>query len=437
MKKSSNLKIFTLLTMGLLLIGFSSCKDDEEKKKEHNPEKPIILTDFYPKEGGIATKLIFSGENFGTDASKINVYFNETKAAVVQSTGDKMYVITPRKPGEDCVITVSVGDNKAVFSDHFTYHIQTTLTTLCGVKGAPGVQTGNLAETQFPYVTYLAIDIDHNLFVCCREINSYYDNNKVVLVNEREDKSQILIPNTGVPANQPCMSEDGKTAYIPLDNATDYWELSSDNMWSPRRLTLRKDAQSENYTIDYKHSFASCKYDGFMYTRAKNGTLLRFDPKTGYAMVIASGLQVGSDSYILFSPFAGEEHILYLAYTNAHCIYTYNLKTGEHKLFAGMTNQSGYADGPCEYAMFNEPRQIILSPENELYLADSGNHVIRKVSLDGIVSTVIGQAGEAGFQDGTPDIALLDTPYGVAVDDDGIIYIGENKNQAVRRLAIE
>lgn len=439
MKKSSNLKIFTLLTMGLLLIGFSSCKDDEEKKKEHNPEKPIILTDFYPKEGGIATKLIFSGENFGTDASKINVYFNETKAAVIQSTGDKMYVVTPRKPGEDCEISVSVGDNKAVFTEHFTYHIQTTVTTLCGMRGTSGAKVGNLAETQFPKVTYLAIDADHNIFVCCRELDSYYENNKVMLINELEGKSQILIPNTGAPLNQPCMADDGKTVYLPTDGGMEYWELSSQNMWIPRKSSLRKDPSSEDFNIDYKHSFAMCKYDGFMYTRAKNGTLLKFDLATGNTMAISTQtkLMAGSDAYMLFSPIKGEEHILYLAYTNSHCIYTYNLKTGEHKLYAGMTNRSGYADGPCEYAMFNSPRQMIVSADNELYLADTDNHVIRKISQDGIVSTVIGIAGQAGTQDGTPDIALFDKPFGVALDTDGTIYIGDSENQCIRRLAIE
>ena len=292
-----------------------------------------------------------------------------------------------------------------------------------------------MAETQFPYVTYLAIDVDHNLFVCSREINNYYDQNKVVLVNEREDKSQILIPNTGAPLNQPCISEDGKTAFIPTDGGNDYWELSSDNMWIPRKLTLRK--STEDFSIDYKHSFSMCKYDGFMYTRAKNGTLLKFDPKTGYAQVAATGLMNGSDSYILFSPQKGEEYILYLAYTNAHCIYTYNLKTGAHKLFAGMVNTSGYADGPCEYALFDTPRQMILTAENDLFLADSNNHVIRKITQDGVVSTVIGQAGIAGNQDGTPEVALFNEPFGVAVDTDGTIYIGDSKNQSVRRLAIE
>ena len=363
MKKSNRFRIFTSLLMGFLIAGFSSCKDDESQKNEHDPNKPIVLTDFYPKEGGIATKMVFSGENFGTDVSKINVYFNDTKAAVVRSTGEKMYVITPRKPGEDCTITVSVGDNKVAFDEHFTYHIQTTVTTLCGMKGTPGAQVGNLAETQFPKVTYLAIDTDHNIFVCCRELDSYYDNNKVMLVNELEDKSQILIPNTGAPLNQPCIADDGQTVYIPSDAGMEYWVLSSENMWIPRKSSLRKDPSSDDFDIKFKHSFAMCKYDGFMYTRAKDGTLLRFDPSTGYTMAVSTQtkLMAESDSYIVFSPIKGEEHILYLAYTNSHCIYTYNLKTGEHKLYAGMTNRSGYADGPCEYAMFNEPRQMIVS----------------------------------------------------------------------------
>ncbi len=226
-----------------------------------------------------------------------------------------------------------------------------------------------------------------------------------------------------------------KLHLIPTDNGNDYWELSSDNMWIPRKLTLRKSA--EDFSIDYKHSFSMCKYDGFMYTRAKNGTLLKFDPKTGYAQVVATGLMNGSDSYILFSPQQGEEHILYLAYTNAHCIYTYNLKTGAHKLFAGMVNTPGYADGPCEYALFDTPRQIILTAENDLFLADSNNHVIRKITQDGVVSTVIGQAGMTGNQDGTPEVALFNEPFGVAVDTDGTIYIGDSKNQSIRRLAIE
>ena len=72
-----------------------------------------------------------------------------------------------------------------------------------------------------------------------------------------------------------------------------------------------------------------------------------------------------------------------------------------------------------------------------MYIADTNNHCIRKVTPDGKVSTVIGIPGEAGYQDGAPDEALFNRPFGVCINKDGIIYIGAFENQCIRRLAIE
>lgn len=49
--------------------------------------------------------MILNGSNFGTDLNNIQVYFNKKKAAVIGSLGDKLYVITPRRPGEACRTT--------------------------------------------------------------------------------------------------------------------------------------------------------------------------------------------------------------------------------------------------------------------------------------------------------------------------------------------
>ena len=178
-----------------------------------------------------------------------------------------------------------------------------------------------------------------------------------------------------------------------------------------------------------------CTIDDYMYTRAKDGTLYKFDPKTGLTMQVTTGLMSGSDSYMAFSQKNPSK--LYLAYTNSHCIYTYDVLTKKHELFAGITNNSGYLDGIGSYAMFNEPRQLILDEDDNLYIADTENHVIRKVTPQGQVSTVIGQAGVAGYQDGDPDVALFNKPYGVCINKEGIIYIGDHENQCIRRLAIE
>ena len=87
--------------------------------------------------------------------------------------------------------------------------------------------------------------------------------------------------------------------------------------------------------------------------------------------------------------------------------------------------------------MFSSPRQLILDEDDNMYIADTDNHVIRKVTPEGKVSTVIGQPGEAGYLDGSPEDALFNRPYGVCINKEGIIYIADYENQCIRRLAIE
>ena len=419
-----------------------SCESEKSSYEPYDPTKAITLDNFYPDSGGVATKVILNGENFGTDAKNIKVYFNEKEAAVIEAIGNKIYAICPRKPGEGdennivkCTVRVQVGDKSVEYPKPFTYKIQTVVTTVCGIVGAPDdVVTGNLAQTSMPYVTYLAVDKDNNIIASLRNKDNYYHENKVILVNEDEDVSRLLIPDSGAPLNQPCMLDDGKTVYIPTDNGLEYWTMSSDNMWSPIKQAMKPNT-GETLTIDYKHSFAMCTEDGFMYIRAKNGILYRVNPETGLTNQVSSGLMSGSDSYMAFSK--KNPNMLYLAYTNNHCVYTYNIRTGEHRLLAGISGQPGYIDGNGAAAMFSEPRQLILDENDDMYIADTNNHCIRKVTSDGKVSTVIGQPGKSGYQDGSPEDALFNRPFGVCINNDGIIYIGDFDNQCIRRLAIE
>ncbi len=419
-----------------------SCESEKSSYEPYDPAKAITLDNFYPDSGGVATKVILNGENFGTDAKNIKVYFNEKEAAVIEAIGNKIYAICPRKPGEGdennivkCTVRVQVGDKSVEYPKPFTYKIQTVVTTVCGIVGAPDdVVTGNLAQTSMPYVTYLAVDKDNNIIASLRNKDNYYHENKVILVNEDEDVSRLLIPDSGAPLNQPCMLDDGKTVYIPTDNGLEYWTMSSDNMWSPIKQAMKPNT-GETLTIDYKHSFAMCTEDGFMYIRAKNGILYRVNPETGLTNQVSSGLMSGSDSYMAFSK--KNPNMLYLAYTNNHCVYTYNIRTGEHRLLAGISGQAGYIDGNGAAAMFSEPRQLILDENDDMYIADTNNHCIRKVTSDGKVSTVIGQPGKSGYQDGSPEDALFNRPFGVCINNDGIIYIGDFDNQCIRRLAIE
>jgi sugar lactone lactonase YvrE len=99
---------------------------------------------------------------------------------------------------------------------------------------------------------------------------------------------------------------------------------------------------------------------------------------------------------------------------------------------AGSTE--GFADGTGAAAMFNTPSGLALDRDGNLYVADTGNHAIRKVTPAGVVSTVAGD-GTPGFRDGVGAQARFDGPIGVAIGDDGRIYVADTYNDRIRVIA--
>ena len=348
-------------------------------------------------------------------------------------------------PDHDQVeITVKVGEQSAVYDKKFDYHIQTVVTTLCGRPGTSGVKVGTLGETEFPEVGFLAIDAEDNLFVCPREL---WGANKLILINEKENQSSIIIDNAGqYPLNQPCIMDNGLGLVIPTDGGNTFWSVNSIDFWTPRRRDYMaadgEDASKVNTT--YKHSFAYCELDNHFYCRTKDANFfLKIDGKTGYAWVIEVGnndLLATSDCYMTFS--RKDPKKLYMAFTNQHCIGVFEditdpTREGNFRIYAGDKGRAGHADGQETEAQFNSPRQLVLDEEENLYIADSGNHCIRKVTPEGVVSTVIGNPNSSGYKDGTPEIALFTEPWGLAIDSEGTIYIGDKDNRCVRKLSIE
>src|SRR5690554_4148474 len=118
-----------------MVLFFTACEKEESKQVSHQPHdinQPIVVTDFYPTAGGAKDKILLNGSNFGTDASQIEVYFNHAKAAVVSSSGDRIYAIVPRLPGANPVIKVVVGERSVTYDGTFDYTPQAQVTTVTG-----------------------------------------------------------------------------------------------------------------------------------------------------------------------------------------------------------------------------------------------------------------------------------------------------------------
>lgn len=98
------------------------------------------------------------------------------------------------------------------------------------------------------------------------------------------------------------------------------------------------------------------------------------------------------------------------------------------------TGVAGYVDGPGAEAQFNQPIDVAVDANGVLYVADNNNHKIRKITPEGVVTTVAGDA--AGFSDGATATALFRNPSGIAVDGAGNVYVADRLNHRVRKIDV-
>jgi sugar lactone lactonase YvrE len=105
---------------------------------------------------------------------------------------------------------------------------------------------------------------------------------------------------------------------------------------------------------------------------------------------------------------------------------------GEVSTFAG-TGAVGSANGSGSAASFSEPFGIAVDAAGNVYVADTGNQLIRKVTPAGVVTTLAG-TGAAGSANGAATAATFDEPIGVGVDANGNVYVGDFGNELIREI---
>lgn len=439
MSKHKQLSIIYSIVVIIFLWSCESNKQDNFGRESYDPSKPIEITSFEPDSGGMATKVFITGNNFGSDLSKIKVYFNDVPAPVIGSDGKHIYTITPRQPGRENVISVVVdGDSTAFTKKKYLYRTMYVIQTIAGRKGTTEFKGGKLSEAEFHQPSTIAVDSLNNIFISHWRVPFCF-----VRINEAEDIVEALLPGSSTDATYalgaPTVDANGVVSAIS-DGGRIFFTFDPIEAWTPRqRSVLPAGEDGVPFQFSTAHSLAAHPITGELYTRYfGNGHLIKVDPVTREGTLVAETL-TSSDSYLVFDP--TDSNILYIAYHQLHCIGKYNLETKEHTIFAGRNGEAGWQDGLLSEARFNTPNQLIVAPNGNLYLADRGNHCIRMITLDesggGIVSTVIGKGGVPGYQDGNPEDALFNEPRGVAVTPDGNIYITDLGNNVVRKLTIE
>jgi len=103
-------------------------------------------------------------------------------------------------------------------------------------------------------------------------------------------------------------------------------------------------------------------------------------------------------------------------------------------LFAGKMEGRGSVDGAAAAARFNTPHSAATDGAGNVYVADSNNNTIRKITRAGVVTTLAGTAGVFGSTDATGAAASFNSPHGVATDGAGNVYVADTFNSIVRKI---
>lgn len=101
---------------------------------------------------------------------------------------------------------------------------------------------------------------------------------------------------------------------------------------------------------------------------------------------------------------------------------------------AGLAGVTGITDGTGSEALFSSPAGVVVTPDQVVYVTDRGAHTLRRCTLDGQVTTIAGTPRRSGTADGLGSEARFDQPDGIVLDRDGTLLVADMGNHCIRRV---
>jgi sugar lactone lactonase YvrE len=181
---------------------------------------------------------------------------------------------------------------------------------------------------------------------------------------------------------------------------------------------------------------------GNVYVADRDNNAIRKINRSGVVSTVAGSRQtpVASDGKGSRAPFFRPSGIAVDRLGNLFVADTYNYTIrkispdGVVSTIAGRAGEAGSADGAAAAARFGFVEGIAVDANGNVYVADSSSHVIRKISAGGIVTTFAGQAGAMGTADGSGAAARFFYPNGLAIDQVGNLYVADSHSRTIRKI---
>jgi len=458
MKNNNNMKRWQIhwILLGLIVLCLTQCKQDDVKHEGiYDPAKPVSITDFYPKQGGVGNNIVLYGDNFGNEISKIKVVIGGKIARVIGLKNNSIYCVIPEEAfGEEIQVSILDASKnelaRASAKEPFSYTRKWLVSTFLGKYYQVAT---DFQEKEGPFndcgafkgVLWLSFDPkNHNHLYFSAAGNScrLIDFEKKYVSYFRTSLDNVSIINWKIDGNQDMIvshnhSSDTKYGNYIFSRESDFVQKQAIEVY----------ARGVNGTMVHPQN------GELYYSRYRAGDIRRYDFTTKEDKLVFTNPYSGVAIYMVMHP-SGD--YAYLVEYEKHYImrtdYDRVKKTfGTPYTICGAAGTSGYADGIGTSARLNNPVQGVFvknpdyatagADQYDFYFCDRANHAIRALTPGGRVSTYAGRGnnGTSGYADGDLRTeARFNSPQAIAYDEEkNCFYIGESGNYLIRKIAKE
>jgi hypothetical protein len=207
---------------------------------------------------------------------------------------------------------------------------------------------------------------------------------------------------------------------IPIEYVWDRNGVVISNTGPTLRIDSLLPLDLGNYRVVASNQYGSVTSSVATVTRGEPWTFVTLLGRSS-SLQAPCGIVLGTNGTLLVSDIGG--HSIFSVQTNAVVAR-----------IAGTGGTGGHLDGPALQARFNQPRGLCLEPSGAIAVADTANHVIRRIGTDGTVSTIAGTPATKGYLDGPGTSALFNMPAAVVSSPSGDLFVADSENCVIRRI---